>query len=199
MNGCCEKALVKGHINKVDDTFPVGHFFVKGFSTPYRLDRNRHGGGIMIFVKDDIPSRVLNIHDFPGDIEGLFVELNFRKTKWLLFGTYHPPSQNDQYYFDTIEKALDRYRHFENVLLVGDFNAEEHEICMDNFLVQNDLKNLVKEKTCYKNPENPSCIDLFLTSVPSSFQNTKTYFNGFSDFHKLVVTVLKLKIIKIDL
>ena len=164
---------------KVDDTFFVGHFFVKGFSTPYRLDRNRHGGGIMIFVKDDIPSRVLNIHDFPGDIEGLFVELNFRKTKWLLFGTYHPPSQNDQYYFDTIEKALDRYRHFENVLLVGDFNAEEHEICIDNILLQNDLKNLVKEKTCYKNPENPSCIDLFLTSVPSSFQNTKTYFNGF--------------------
>ena len=47
---------------KVDDTFPVGHFFVKGFSTPYRIDRNRHGGGIMIFVKDDIPSRVLNKH-----------------------------------------------------------------------------------------------------------------------------------------
>ena len=44
---------------------------------PYRLDRNRNGGGITIFIRDDIPSRVLTKHVFPDDIEGLFIELNF--------------------------------------------------------------------------------------------------------------------------
>ena len=53
------------------------------------------------------------------------------------------------------------------------------------------MKNMVKEDTCFKNPDNPSCIDLFLTNTPLSFQNTTTLTTGLSDFHKMVVTVLK--------
>ena len=45
---------------------------------PYRIDRNRNGGGI-ILIRDDIPSRVLTRHVFPDDIEGLFIELNFKQ------------------------------------------------------------------------------------------------------------------------
>ena len=66
---------------KLDDTFLTSQFLVTGFSVPYRLDRNRNGGGIMIFIRDDIPSRVLTKHVFPDDIEDLLIELNFRKTK----------------------------------------------------------------------------------------------------------------------
>ena len=71
------------------------HCQIDGFSLPYRLERNRNGGGAMIFVKEDIPSKLLIKHNFPSDAEGLFVELNFRKSKWLFFGTYHPLVQND--------------------------------------------------------------------------------------------------------
>ena len=53
------------------------------------------------------------------------------------------------------------------------------------------LKDLVKEPTCFKNPDNPSCIGLFLTNRPRTFQCTTTIETGISDFHKLVVTVLK--------
>ena len=49
----------------------------------------------------------------------------------------------------------------------------------------------MKEPTCNKNPDNPSCIDLFLTNRPRTFQCTSTLETGISDFHKLVVTVLK--------
>ena len=49
----------------------------------------------------------------------------------------------------------------------------------------------MKEPTCYKNPENPSCIDLFLTNCPRSFHNTCLYETGLSDFHKLVVTIMR--------
>ena len=44
---------------KLDDTFLTSQFLVTGFSVPYRLDRNRNGGGIIIFIRDDIPRRVL--------------------------------------------------------------------------------------------------------------------------------------------
>ena len=46
---------------KLDDAFLTSQFLVTGFSVPYRLDRNRNGGGIMIFIRDDIPSRVLTM------------------------------------------------------------------------------------------------------------------------------------------
>ena len=32
---------------KIDKTFPTAQFLVNGFSEPYRLDRNRNGGGVM--------------------------------------------------------------------------------------------------------------------------------------------------------
>ena len=113
---------------KLDDTFLTSQYLVTGFSVSYRLDRNRNGDGIMIFTRDDIPNRVLTKHVFPDDIEGLFIELNFRKTKWLLFGTYHPPTQSDSYYFNNLDKALNLYSHYDKKLLVGDFNTEVSDV-----------------------------------------------------------------------
>ena len=63
-----------------------------GFSKPYRSDRNKHGGGVMIYIRGTIPTKILEKHSCRNDIECLFTELNFRKCKWLLWGTYHPPS-----------------------------------------------------------------------------------------------------------
>ena len=53
------------------------------------------------------------------------------------------------------------------------------------------MKNLVKQNTCFKNPDKSTCIDLILTNCPRSFQNTDTFATGLSDFHKLTFTVLK--------
>ena len=55
---------------------------------------------------------------------------------------------------------------------------------------------LYQQKTCFKNVSNPSCIDLFLTNNALSFQHTETVSTGLSDFHKLVLTVLKTTISK---
>ena len=106
----------------------------------------------------------------PDDIEGIFLEINLRKTKWLLCATYHRPSQTDGYFFDHLERALDIYTDFyNNFLLIGDFNCEETEPQLSDFLNQYNAKNLVKEKTCFKSIDNPSCIDLFITNKSSSF------------------------------
>ena len=165
---------------------------IKGYSEPYRLDRNRNGGGVLIYIREDIPSKNLISHTLPSDIEGLFIELNLRNSKWLLFGTYHPPSQSDEYFFHQVKLGLDRYsKYYEKFILIGDFNAEESEPCLSQFLFEMNAKNIVKEPTCYKSLRNPSCIDLIITNCSSNFQNTKTISTGLSDFHKMVVTVLK--------
>ena len=74
---------------------------------------------------------------------------------------------------------------------MGDFNSEVIEEAMGDFCELFNLKNLVKDPTCYKNPENPSCIDLILTNRQNSFRDTIVIETGLSDFHKLTVTVLK--------
>lgn len=62
---------------------------------------------------------------------------------------------------------------------------------MNDFMQLYNLTNLVKEPTCFKNPDKPTCIDLILTNFPRSFQYTTTIEIGLSDFHKMTVMVLK--------
>ena len=134
---------------KLDETLPLGQFYVEGFTMPYRLDRNRNGGRVIIYVREDIPSKILKKHKLPHDNEDIFIELNFRKVKWLLFGTYQPPpqpppppSQNDQNYFEALDKALDCYSSYDRIVLTGDFNSEEQETCMETFFINTILKIL---------------------------------------------------------
>ena len=93
----------------------------------------------MILIRDTISSKILKKHVFPNDVESIFVELNFRKCKWLLCGTYHPPSQSDDFFFNNIDKALDTYSRYDKVLLVGDFNTEISEQCIESFLYMHEL------------------------------------------------------------
>ena len=73
---------------------------------------------------------------------------------------------------------------------------ETSEPRKDSFGYEHELHNLVKEKTCFKGAYSPSCIDLVLTNNAMAFLNTTTVFTGLSDFHTLVLTVLKTSITK---
>ena len=121
---------------KLDETFITCRFLIDGFSSPFTLDRNQKGGGILIYVRGDIPSKLLIKHSFPNDIEALFVEINVRKSKWLLFGTYHPPSQNDQYYFDCLDKALDVYSSYEKLFLLVILTRRKASVCLIRFFIK---------------------------------------------------------------
>ena len=45
---------------KVDNRFPVGNFVTDGFSTPYRLDCDSNGGGVMLYVREHITYNLLD-------------------------------------------------------------------------------------------------------------------------------------------
>ena len=62
---------------------------------------------------------------------------------------------------------------------------------MAGFCGTYDLRSLISELSCYKNPENRTCIDLILTSHPHIFQNSCVLEKGLSDFHKMTVTIMK--------
>ena len=50
----------------------------------------------------------------------------------------------------------------------------------------------MKDLTCFKNPVKPSRIDLFPTNFPKSVLKSQTLETGLSDFHKLMLPILKI-------
>ena len=92
-----------------------------------------------------------------------------------------------------IGKPLDSYiGNYDNFLVDSDFNSEINETAIHAFCSIYNFCNLCDKATCCKNPENPSCIDLFLTYFPRCLQNILAIETVLCDFHRLVVIVLKI-------
>ena len=50
-----------------------------GFHTPFRFDRNKNGGGILFYVRENVSAKLLS-PDFPSG-ESVFVEMILPKEK----------------------------------------------------------------------------------------------------------------------
>ena len=112
---------IKGSVNilvisetKPDETFPEDRFKIPDFTSHFRRDQNEFWGGIMVFVREDTPSKVI-----PSlSIEGIIIELNFRKKKWLLSCSYNPNFNTNTDHLEILRKNLDLYSvQYENLIL----------------------------------------------------------------------------------
>ena len=61
---------------KLDSSFPKGQFQIHVYSEPYSLERNGNNGGILVFTRDDIPTKLT---DSQLKIKNFFMELNIRR------------------------------------------------------------------------------------------------------------------------
>ena len=75
---------------------------------------------------------------------------------------------------------------------MGDFNVEPNDANMKDFCQIYGCKNIVKGKTCFKNPINPTYIDLIITNRPKSFPESEVIETRLSNFHKMSLTVMKV-------
>ena len=127
----------------------------------------------------------------------MFFELNLRSKKWPLRCSYNPHKSLIKEHLKELIKAIQFCsKTHDNLMLIGDYNAQVDETNMASFCEIYELRSLINEPTCYKNPLNPSCIDLFLTNNVNSFQKTFVSETGLSDFHKLIGRVMKSPIPK---
>ena len=142
---------------KIDESFPSSSFIIKGFAPPFRKDRIGHGGGILLYVREDIPAKELKFIDTQIDLEIIFIEIIIHKTKWLIGNFYNPDKSKISNNLEHLSKHMNNYLPFyDNIILHGDFNAEMSENAMIDFCDIYNLKNLIKDKTCFKNVEHPS-------------------------------------------
>ena len=81
---------------------------------------------------------------------------------------------------------------YENIVLLGDFNACVDDEALKTFCKSYSFNSLFKQPTCFKNPKSFSCIDLMLTNKPRSFQTKCVIETGLSDFHRVTISVLNM-------
>ena len=122
------------------------------------------------------------------------MKLTSKKQKWLISCSYNPHLKSIDEHLEKLQISIDSLSSkYENLLLLGDFNCEINKSGMQDFCNSLSLKDLIKVPTCFKNPENPKCIDHMLTNRPDRFQRTTyTVETGLSDFHKMTLAILKV-------
>ena len=133
----------------------------------------------MLFVREDIPCKLISLEIKP--IEGFYVEIHLRKTKWFLCCSSNPSRSNINFHVEHLNQNLALYSScYKNFMIIGDFNVEANNRAMSVFSGTCNLENLIKEPTCYKNPNKPFCI-----------KHSCVIETGLSNFHRMTVTVMK--------
>ena len=110
---------------KIDESFPVCQFEIDGLNIPFRVDRDQKGGGIMLYFKEDLTAKLLSIN---RTNENCFVELNLKRTKWLISYSYNPNKSNIYSHLESLSRNLDLFSSkYNNYLVVCDFNVSVEE------------------------------------------------------------------------
>ena len=108
--------------SKLDSTFPNAQFKITGFKI-FRYDRNRFGGGLLLYVNDKIPSKILDKHSISTDTELIAVKFYQNKRKWLSLCVYKPQSPNDLFFDEAISAITNEFSaQYEHIVIFGDFN-----------------------------------------------------------------------------
>ena len=105
---------------------------MNGFSSPYRLDRGSKGRGIMLYVRENIPSNFLASGN--KSIESLYEELNLQNVKVLINCSYNPckakidnPEADVNSFLGKLSKKCKKN------LILGDFNVKIDDPKMQTF------------------------------------------------------------------
>ena len=125
------------------DSFPTAQFQMKGFSVPYRYDRNGKGGGLLLYIREDIQSKLL-ISKSKCNIETLSVAVNLRKRKWFLNCSYNPYQNLISNRLECLNRFIDEHcSSFDNFTFIEDFTLSTNHTSMINFCDLNGLKILL--------------------------------------------------------
>ena len=80
-----------------------------GGYTMFRSDGNADGGGVLVYVREDIPCGQLVSHQLHKSLEGICLEVNLCKSKWFLFDGYNHEKSNIDAFLRTLGPILDDY------------------------------------------------------------------------------------------
>ena len=129
---------------KVNNSFLTAQFLLHGFSAPHRLDVKSKGGRILLYIREDIPSTLLNIKAKTG-IETICIEINLRKRKLFLNWSCNPNKNLISSHLECSIRIVDGFsKNYDNVIFLEDFSTLINDNAMASFCSLNDLTNLIR-------------------------------------------------------
>ena len=103
---------------------------------------------LLVFICKDIPTILI---DSQMKIEEFVIELNLRRKKELLSCSYDPKYSQISHHLKEIGKDLDVLTSkYDNIILMGDFNAEPADTVISYFCGIYNLKNIIRERLVLK-------------------------------------------------
>jgi len=182
--GVCESSL--------NTSIPNEAIFISGFSPdPFRADKlpNTRNGGVCLYFREDLP--IKRRTDLELLTETIVAEVNLKRKKTFIILSYcHPNLSSIEFeeYTCALEKIylLVRREKPSVVILTGDFNARsplfwENDTetregrVFNNFLLSNNLEELINEPTHIRDDGAQSCIDLICTDHANLFTETGVF------------------------
>ena len=150
---------------------------IDGYNT-IRKDRNRHGGGVLLYIKNSIPYTHLQIQH--PDLELIMAECHIKSRLYTL-GVFYRPLSSSTTQISRLHDILSllRPQNLSNLVLCGDFNIDQtgnasplskvlHDLSLDF-----NISQVVQEPTRVT-ATTSSLIDLVLLSNPSSLESCST-------------------------
>ena len=179
--GICESALTSEISNE--------KIFIDGFSPdPIRADKadDTRNGGVCLYFRENLP--VKSRPDLASIPETLVAEIKLNRKKIFFVLSYRHPNTTIDEFSDYVKSLETMYENIsrENpsvTIFSGDFNArsplfwendtqtKEGEI-FSNFLISNNMEELINEPTHVRDNGSQSCIDLICTDQPYLFVDT---------------------------
>ena len=93
---------------KLDSSFQSNQFTISGFRIPIRPEISSNGGGILVYVKEDILFKKIESLEVPRDILAIPVEISIKIQKWLLLPMYRNPRQDPIYFADNLGGIIEK-------------------------------------------------------------------------------------------
>ena len=182
----------------LDETIMDSEVALEGFCLE-RLDRNRRGGGVAVYVDDSLPYH--RRYDFEQNgVEALWVEIKPKNSKAILIGTIYRPPRSSCEYQSMIEQMVSRVSDLNVELIVlGDLNynmlCPKESKPIKKLCYQNSLHQLIESPT-RKTETSCTLLDIILTNSPQNVRENGVLSLGISD-HNLIYVTRKLYIPKL--
>ena len=204
-------ALIGITESKLDESIPNSEININNYIL-IRNDRNRNGGGVACYIREDINFTQKNI--FKDDIECIFVDILLPKTKTFTVGIFYRPPNKTKFIENINEDFHKLHSENNDVFILGDMNINlfqnEKYIGEDNkdsTSTACPLLNKYKEfistfglKQLIRSPTRVTCgtaslIDHVLTNTEEKISQSGVLEIGISD-HQLIFCTRKLNRIK---
>ena len=98
----------KWSLKQQDESFLTAQFLLYVFSASYRIYRNLKGGRILLYIMQDIPSRLFNSKS-KTVTETISVEVNSSKRKCFLNCFYNPNKNRILNHLECLNRVMDMF------------------------------------------------------------------------------------------